>query len=120
MSASHTVDLRAQTLEWPTWKNVVGQVAAVLVAIIFLGAGLGKMFVPYQVQTLFENLLVPAWGSLPLVVALGIVETASAVLVLIPRYRRIGAILISGLLIIFIGYIGIRYNALVGRDCSCF
>jgi uncharacterized membrane protein YphA (DoxX/SURF4 family) len=120
MSASSTIDLRSQDLDVPAWKSILGHIAAVLVAIIFLGAGLAKMFMPFQFQTLMEQLLVPTWGSLPLVVTLGILETTAGVLVLIPRYRRIGAMMITALLVIFIGYIGIRYGALVGRDCSCF
>jgi hypothetical protein len=104
----------------PAWKNIAGHIGAILVAIIFLGAGIGKIVVPYMVQTLFEQLLVPAWGSLPLVLALGIAETTFGFLVIFPKYRRIGAIGITLLLLIFMGYVGIRYNELVGRDCSCF
>ena len=37
-----------------------------------------------------------------------------------PRYRRWGAWLIALMLVAFMGYIGLRYQALVGRDCSCF
>lgn len=103
-----------------SWKNIASHVAAVLVALIFLGAGIGKIVVPYMVQTLFEQLLVPAWGSLPLVILLGITETTFGFLVLMPKYRRWGAIGIAALLVIFMGYVGIRYNELVGRDCSCF
>ncbi len=120
MSESSSIDIRSQALDMPAWKSILGYIASVLVAIIFLGAGLAKMFMPFQFQTLMEQLLVPTWGSLPLVITLGIAETTAGVLVLIPKYRRIGAIMISGLLLIFIGYIGIRYGALVGRDCSCF
>ena len=37
------------------------------------------------------------------------------------RFRRLlPAALITLLLVVFMGYVGIRYNALVGRDCSCF
>src|SRR6185437_14361801 len=72
------------------------------------------------VQTMFEQLLVPVWGSMPLVLLLGIFETLGGILVLIPRYRRWGAWLIALMLVAFMGYIGLRYQALVGRDCSCF
>ena len=60
-------------------------------AIIFLAAGLAKATMPFQFQQMMEQLKVPSWGSLPLVFALGIVETAAGLLVLIPKYRRIGA-----------------------------
>ena len=78
------------------------------------------MVVPFLVQTMFEQLLVPVWASMPLVILLGIAETLGGLLVLIPRYRRWGAWLIALMLVAFMGYIGLRYQALVGRDCSCF
>lgn len=120
MSAPTTAHFPGDAITMPAWKAILGHVAAVLVAVIFLGAGIGKIAVPYLVQQLFEQLLIPTWASMPLVIVLGILETVGGILVLIPRYRRWGAILITGLLIAFIGYIGIRYGALVGRDCSCF
>lgn len=78
------------------------------------------MTMPFQFQQMMEQLKVPSWGSLPLVVVLGIVETTAGLLVLIPKYRRIGAWMIVGLLVVFMGYIGLNYQALVGQDCSCF
>ncbi len=120
MSASHTAGLQESTFEMPAWKSIVSHIAAVLVAIIFIGAGVGKITIPYQVQQMFEQLQVPSWGSLPLIFVLGIVETFAGILILIPRYRRWGALIISALLVIFMGYIGYRYQALVGKDCSCF
>ena len=120
MGATTSIPFSQQAVELPAWKSILSHVAAVLVAIIFLGAGLAKIFMPFQFQTLMEQLLIPTWGSLPLVITLGILESAAGFLVLIPRYRRVGAIMITALLMAFIGYIGIRYGALVGRDCSCF
>jgi uncharacterized membrane protein YphA (DoxX/SURF4 family) len=120
MNASETVGLSDTTFAMPAWKSIISHIAAVLVAIIFIGAGLGKITIPYQVQQMFEQLLVPSWGSLPLVVALGIIETCAGILILLPRYRRWGALVITGLLLVFMGYIGYRYQLLVGKDCSCF
>lgn len=120
MSATTSANLHEQSFDMPAWKTIVSHVAAVAVAVIFLAAGIAKLSVPYQVQTMFEQLLIPTWASLPLLIALGIAETTGGILVLIPRYRRWGGWLITLLLVAFIGYIGLRYNALVGRDCSCF
>src|ERR1017187_232595 len=106
MSASNPAVLHDSTLELPAWKSIVSHIAAVAVAIIFIGAGIGKIVVPFLVQQLFEQLLVPSWASMPLVVTLGILETTGGILVLIPRYRRVGAGLITFLLLVFIGYIG--------------
>ena len=120
MSATTTANFGDRSLELPAWKNIVSHVAAVSVAIIFLATGIAKMAVPYQVQTMFEQLLVPVWASMPLVIVLAIGEALGGLLVLIPRYRRLGAWLIAAMLVAFMGYIGLRYQALVGRDCSCF
>jgi uncharacterized membrane protein YphA (DoxX/SURF4 family) len=119
MSAT-TANLHDQSFDMPAWKNISSHVAAAAVGIIFLATGIAKMLVPFLVQTMFEQLLVPTWGSMPLVVLLGIAETLGAILIFMPRYRRWGAWLIGLMLVAFIGYIGIRYGALVGRDCSCF
>ena len=120
MGATTTAGLQGETFELTGWKSILGHVAAVIVGVIFLATGLAKIVFPFLVQQLFEQLLVPTWASMPLVIALGIAETLGGVLVLIPRYRRWGALLISLLLVIFMLYIGGRYQALVGRDCSCF
>jgi len=120
MSATTAANFGDRSLDLPAWKNVVSHIAAVLVAVIFLAAGIFKMTMPYQVQTMFEQLLVPVWASMPLVILLAIGEALGGLLVLIPRYRRLGAWLIVALLVAFMGYIGLRYQALVGRDCSCF
>jgi hypothetical protein len=119
MSATTTASF-GDSFDLPAWKVTVGHVAAFAVAIIFLATGIAKLVAPFLVQTMFEQLLVPTWGSMPLVILLGIAETLAGLLVLMPRYRRWGAWLIALLLIVFMGYIGLRYQSLVGRDCSCF
>ncbi|HWC95737.1 MAG TPA: MauE/DoxX family redox-associated membrane protein, partial [Candidatus Sulfopaludibacter sp.] len=52
--------------------------------------------------------------------AFGIAETLGAVLILVPRFRRWGAILIGILLLAFMGYFALNYNLLRGAECSCF
>ena len=120
MGATTTAGLHGETFEMPAWKSIVSHVSAALVAILFLAAGLWKILDPFRVQQMFEQLLVPAQVSMALVIALGIVETLSGALILTPRYRRVGGVLASLLLLAFMIYIGARYQSLVGRDCSCF
>jgi uncharacterized membrane protein YphA (DoxX/SURF4 family) len=120
MSATTTANFGDRSMYLPAWKTIVGHVAAAAIAIIFLATGIAKLVVPFLVQTMFEQLLVPTWGSMPLVILLGIAETLGGLLVLMPRYRRWGAWLIALMLVAFMGYIGLRYQSLVGRDCSCF
>jgi hypothetical protein len=63
---------------------------------------------------------VPQELSLAAALLLGIVETFSAVLILVPRFRRWGSWLTSALLIVFMIYVGINYTALHGAECQCF
>jgi hypothetical protein len=49
-----------------------------------------------------------------------VAETTAGALILVPRFRRWGAILAGVLLLAFMAYIGWNYKALIGRDCSCF
>lgn len=107
-------------IELPAWKAVISHAAAVFIAGMFLLSGGYKALEPYQFAALAKNLLVPVALTLPLAVGLAIAETAAGVLILIPRFRRWGALLASALLVSFIGYMGINYSALAGQDCSCF
>ena len=58
--------------------------------------------------------------SLFAAVLFGIVETFGAVLLLVPRFRRWGAVVTGLLLVAFMIYIGYYYDALRGEECSCF
>jgi hypothetical protein len=63
---------------------------------------------------------VPQSLSLAAAVCFGIAETFTAVLLLVPRFRRWGAWLSGALLVAFMIFIGMNYNALRGAECSCF
>lgn len=104
----------------PAWKSVVSHVSAVFVAILFIGAGLYKAIDPFHWSRLLEELLFPPAYSLPFTVLLSVGEVFGGAMILIPRYRRIGAAITTLMLIGFMGYIGIHYTQLIGKDCSCF
>ena len=120
MEASTAATPLPHQMELPAWKSVASHLGAVVVAFLFLIAGVYKAVDPYKFAALASNLLVPFSLTLPLAVALSIAETTAGVLILVPRFRRWGALLAGGLLLVFMGYIGWNYTALVGRDCSCF
>jgi hypothetical protein len=63
---------------------------------------------------------VPQNLSLAAALLLGIVETFSAVLILVPRFRRWGSWLTASLLAVFMVYVGVNYTALHGAECQCF
>jgi uncharacterized membrane protein YphA (DoxX/SURF4 family) len=119
MDASSTVAL-PRTLELPPWKSVVNHFAALVVAVLLIVAGVWKAIDPFVWSRMVEQLLVPPQFSIPLTLALAVGETFAGVMILVPRFRRWGAWLASLLLVVFMIYIGIHYNALIGRDCSCF
>jgi uncharacterized membrane protein YphA (DoxX/SURF4 family) len=63
---------------------------------------------------------VPASLSLVTALLFGIAETVGGVMIMVPRFRRWGAIITGVLLVAFVVFMGINYGALRGEDCSCF
>ncbi|HUI82303.1 MAG TPA: MauE/DoxX family redox-associated membrane protein [Bryobacteraceae bacterium] len=107
-------------LALPGWKTGVSWISAVVLAILFFVAGVWKITDAPGWAVRINELLVPQSLSLPVALAFGIAETVGAVLVLIPKFRRWGAILTGFLLIGFMGYFAINYGTLHGAECSCF
>jgi uncharacterized membrane protein YphA (DoxX/SURF4 family) len=107
-------------LELPSWKTTLSWVAAVLVALLFLASGLWKITDVQGAAMRMAQAKVPESLSQAAALLFGIAETVGAVLILVPRFRRWGAIVTGLLLVAFMVYIGIYYNALRGEDCSCF
>ena len=108
------------SFDLPAWKKVIGGVCAVLLAILFFVSGAWKLTDPYTWSQALVEFRLPGPLALPGAIALGIGEMVGAVLILVPQFRRWGALLIGLLLVVFMIYIGANYSALVGKDCSCF
>ncbi len=111
---------QSSALELPAWKTIASVICAVLVAILFGSAGIWKISDPIEAATKLHQMKVPGIFLQPFTVALGIVETLSAVLILVPRFRRWGAWLAALMLLAFMGWIGFYYSDLTGKECSCF
>jgi len=107
-------------LEPAVWKTAFAWVAGVALSVLFLASGLWKITDPQSAAMRMSQALVPESWSLFAAVAFGVVETVSGVFVLVPRFRRWGAILTGLLLLAFLGWFAIHYAALRGADCSCF
>jgi len=107
-------------LDLPGWKAAVNWSAAILLAIVFLVSGLYKITDAQGWAIRLTQLRFPEPLSLAAALAVGITETVAGVLVLVPRFRRWGAILTGLLLVVFMIYMGLNYSALKGADCSCF
>lgn len=108
------------SLDLPAWKKAIGGVCAVLLAILFFVSGAWKLTDPFAWSQALAEFRVTSGLTLPGTLALGVAEMVGAVLILVPRFRRWGAWLLGGLLVVFIIYIGANYSALVGKDCTCF
>jgi uncharacterized membrane protein YphA (DoxX/SURF4 family) len=107
-------------LELPGWKTALSWVAAALIALLFLASGLWKITDVQGAAMRMAQAKVPESLSQAAALLFGIAETVGAVLILVPRFRRWGAIVTGVLLVAFMIYIGIYYNALRGEECSCF
>lgn len=109
-----------QEQQTPAWQNAVGWSAAAIMALLWLVAGLYKLADISGFQVKLTQLLVPVWLSLPGTIALAVTETFAGVLLLRSAWRKMGGYLSVGLLLVFMAYVGINYEALRGADCSCF
>ncbi len=107
-------------VDLPAWKNAVAWVCAVLIGLFFLGAGLWKLTDHLGTATRMTQALVPPSLSVFAALFFGITEVIGGLWLIIPRYRRWGALLCSGLLVAFMVYMGWFYQELQGMDCSCF
>jgi len=112
--------LNSAGIDFPAWKKAIGGTAAILLAILFFASGCWKLTDPFQWAQVLSEFRVPRDLAVPFTLALGVGETFSAVLILVPRFRRWGSWLIALMLIGFMAYIGVNYNTLAGKDCSCF
>ena len=110
----------AGALELPAWKSVLSVSSAVLLAALFLVAGVWKITEPFDAAARMVQAKIPASLGLTTAISFGIAETFAAVLLLVPRFRRWGAWLTGLMLIAFMIYIGYYYDVLRGEECSCF
>ena len=102
------------------WQSTLAAIAAALLGIVFLVSGGWKVLSPFRTGELLEQAQVPAsFGALG-ASALGTLELVAAFLLFTPRFRRLGGLLGSALIIFFFGWIGYYYHVLVGHECSCF
>jgi uncharacterized membrane protein YphA (DoxX/SURF4 family) len=106
--------------ELPAWKSVLSVSSAVILAALFLIAGTWKITEPYDAATRMVQMKVPGNLGLFTAISFGIAETFSAVLLLVPRFRRWGAWLTGAMLVAFMIYVGYQYETLRGEECSCF
>ncbi len=101
-------------------KSALNWTTAILMAAVFLIAGIWKATDPARVAVMLTQLKVPQSMSLVLAVCLAIGETFTGILLLAPRFRKWGSVTGTILLMAFMVYVGVHYSELRGADCSCF
>jgi uncharacterized membrane protein YphA (DoxX/SURF4 family) len=104
----------------PGWKSKLSWGSAVVLCAVFLLSGLWKITDVQGAAVRMVQAKVPQSLGLAAALFIGIVETVGAVMILVPRLRRWGVLVLAGLLVAFLGYFAIHYNALRGAECSCF
>jgi uncharacterized membrane protein YphA (DoxX/SURF4 family) len=104
----------------PFWQSVAATIAAVALSLLFLSSGLWKLIDPISWSERLVQALVPRQLALAGAIAVGMAETLGAILVIVPRWRRWGAWVCGGLLLVFMTYFAANYKTLQGGDCSCF
>ena len=104
----------------PRWKAISGRVCAYILSLLFFVSGVWKLTDLDATADRMVESLVPSALSLPAAVAVTVFELFAAILLLVPKYRRWGAWIAGGMLAVFMLYIGVQYNRLLGQDCSCF
>ncbi len=102
------------------WRTRLNWTAAILIAAVFLVAGLWKLTDPVGAAVRLAQAKVPESLSVLAAVSLGILETFAGVLLLVPRFRRWGSWIGTLLLAAFMIFIAVHYGELRGADCSCF
>jgi len=107
-------------IESAGWKTALNWTGAVLLALVFTASGLYKLTDASGAAVRMTQALVPQSLSLAAAICFGIAETLTAVLLLVPRFRRWGAWLGGAMLVAFMIFVGIHYNALRGAECNCF
>lgn len=112
--------LGSRPLELPAWKTVLSFSAAGLLGFLFIVSGVWKLIEPFEWATRVVQAKIPAPLGLPAALAVGITETFGGVLLLVPRFRRWGALVTGLLLVLFMAYFAYFYKELTGADCSCF
>ena len=102
------------------WQSAVGWTCALAMALLWLVAGLWKLSDISGWQIKLNQLLIPAALTLPATLAVASSEVFAGLLLLRPKWRRLGGLISVALLLVFMAYVGINYATLRGEDCSCF
>ena len=112
--------MEATIPDQPRWQSITVWAFAIFLAILFIVSGAWKLGAPLFWSAKLIQFTVPGELAIPGTLAVGIAELFGGVLILVPRFRRWGGWLLAALLAVFMVFVGVKYNTLVGAECSCF
>jgi uncharacterized membrane protein YphA (DoxX/SURF4 family) len=101
-------------------RSAASWLSALLLAAVFLLAGLWKLTDPHGAAARLAQARVPESLSVATALGLGTLETFTGLILLLPRWRRWGAWLSALLLAAFMLFIAVHYAELRGAECNCF
>jgi uncharacterized membrane protein YphA (DoxX/SURF4 family) len=110
----------SSSLTLAPWKSITGTTAAFLIGLLFIVSGAWKITDPFGWAARLGQMQIPSMITMPATLAVGIAEVFGGVMLLVPRLRRWGAVLVAALLVGFMVYFAIYYDVLRGEECSCF
>ena len=105
--------------EAPGWRIGLSWISSLVLCALFLLSGLWKITDVQGTAVRMVQAKVPESLGLAAALFFGIVETVGAVMILVPRLRRWGALVLGAMLLAFLGYFAIEYDTLRGADCRC-
>ena len=110
----------ASSLEIARWKAIASTAAAFFIGFLFIVSGAWKLTDPFGWSARLGQMQIPSSLTMPGTLGVGIAEVFGGVMMLVPRLRRWGAMIVAALLLVFMVYFAIYYDVLRGEECSCF
>jgi len=92
-------------MDTPGWKSGLSWISSLLLCAVFLSSGLWKITDVQGWAVRMVQAKVPEPLGLAAALMVGIVETVGAAMILVPRLRRWGALLLGALLVVYVRFV---------------
>ena len=108
------------SLPQPRWQVFTAWTFAIFLSVLFVVSGAWKLSAPLDWAARLIQMTIPGELSVPGTLAVGVAELFGGALILIPRFRHWGGWIVAALLLVFMVFVGLKYDVLRGAECSCF
>ncbi len=101
-------------------SGIITEICALILALLFTYSGIAKLYDWQATKVAMYNQVIPDWSKDLLLYGIPTIELVLAVLLLVPKLRRIGFIASTMLMGFFSAYVAWVWFGLAGRvPCSC-